>query len=165
VEALLSQNGIDYQLHDLAHQPLGPDELWALLHDAQGRQVGPINRIGDGPAHPQAGLNVVLGYDPIRLQERLDEEPEAARTGVKVYGRPADPSTRRVLEFLQQRAIPARLIDLDQQPLSKQDLVEMLTIPSGGNRAAYTAVDGTVVLGYDIPRLEEVLGRPLKAPA
>jgi arsenate reductase-like glutaredoxin family protein len=164
VEALLSHNGIEYQLHDMAHQPLSADELWALLHDSQGRQTGPFTRIGNGPSHPKSGLNVVLGFDPIRLQERLEEDPEGAHQGATVYGRPLDSSTERVLEYLAEHGVTARLVDLDVHPVSKEDLVEMLSIPNAGNRAAYTSIDGTVVLGYDIPRLREILGRELRAP-
>ncbi|HLY67788.1 MAG TPA: hypothetical protein VKU60_19775 [Chloroflexota bacterium] len=161
MEALLSHNGIEFELRDLAHHPLSADELWALTHDAQGRQVVPITRIGSAPADPRTGLNVVLGYDPIRLAERLDGDYSQ---GATVYGRPCDAGTDGVLAYLREHRVASTLVDVDTQALPKDELIAMLTIPPAGNRTPYTLVDGTLVLGYDIPRLEQVFGRKLALP-
>ena len=128
-------------------EPITPAELWTLTHDAGGRQLAPITRVGRG---------VVMGYDPLRLEENLSEFPEA-RDGVTVYGRPGEASTDGVLDYLRGHAIPTTLVDVDRQPLSRDALWELLQIPQANVRTPFTRVDDTVVLGNDRRRLAEVL--------
>jgi len=142
-------------------QPLAPDELAALLTDSNGQQIGPLTKLGGDEPDPDFGLNVVLGYDPIRLSERLANEPQDVP--ITVYGHPTEVSTERLMDFLQLRGRAFHLRDIGEEPLPPDDLHRLLSIPKSGNRSPYTDVHGTVVLGYDVPRLSEVLGVPLTA--
>lgn len=149
MEEFLSQKGVSFELRDLMVEPLSPDELWRLMHDAAGRQLGPLTRVGKG---------VVMGYDPIRLDENLADNPDARTSGVTVYGRPGDRGTEGVLTHLRGQNVPATLVDLDQTPFSREALWQFLEIPNANIRTPFTDVDGTVVLGNDRQRLDEVLG-------
>ncbi len=151
MEEFLSQKGLAFTLRDVVTDPITPDELWALLHDAEGRQLGPLTRI--------AGA-VVLGYDPVRLGEYLAGDPAAARQGATVYGRPGEAGTAGVLAWLAEHGVPATLVDVDATPLSREELWDLLKLPGDANvRTPFTRIDGTVVLGNDRRRLEEVLAR------
>ena len=128
--------------------PLTPEELWQLTHDADGRQLAPLTKVGDG---------LVMGYDPVRLGENLEEYPEAQVDGVTVYCRPGDSGTQGVLDYLRERSVPATLVDVDREPMSRDELWRLLEIPGHNIRTPFTEVNGTVVLGNDRRRLEEVL--------
>ncbi len=128
--------------------PLTPDELWRLTHDAQGRQLAPLTRIATA---------VVLGYDPVRLGEYLEQFPEARADGATVYGRPGDPSTQGVLDWLAEHGVPATLVNVDERPMTRDELWQLLEIPGANIRTPLTDIDGVVVLGNDRRRLEEVL--------
>jgi arsenate reductase-like glutaredoxin family protein len=148
VEEFLSQKSVPFQLRDVMVDPITPEELWQLMHDANGRQLAPLTRVGRG---------LVMGYDPVRLGENLAQYPEAAADGVTVYGRSGDSSTQGVLDYLRERAIPATLVDVDREPMSRDELWRLLEIPGQNIRTPFTVIDGTVVLGNDRRRLEEVL--------
>jgi hypothetical protein len=129
-------------------EPITPDELWRLTHDAAGRQLAPLTRIASA---------VVLGYDPVRLGEYLEQFPDARTTGATVHGRPGDASTQGVLDWLAERGVPATLVDVDAQPMTRDELWDLLAIPNSNVRTPYTEIDGVVVLGNDRRRLAEVL--------
>ena len=129
--------------------PITPDELWRLMHDANGQQLGPLTQVGAG---------VVMGHDPIRLDENLADNPTARTAGVVVYGHPAEESTRGVLAHLKAQGVPTRLVDLAREPFTRQTLWELLEIPGHNIRTPFTLVDDQVVLGNDRQRLATVLG-------
>src|SRR5437764_973450 len=101
-------------------EPVTPEELWAMLHDAEGRQIGPVTRMG---------RYVVMGHDRIRAQERIDELSEAGPVEAAVYGRPSDTSTQGMLAFFKERQIPATFRDVDAQPLSVDELWKLVALP------------------------------------
>jgi hypothetical protein len=81
VEEFLSHRQVPFTTRDVDREPLDPAELWALLNRKQGRLRVPFTSLNDGE-------DVVLGYDPRRLEEvfvhralsgRLDDELAAAR--------------------------------------------------------------------------------------
>jgi hypothetical protein len=129
-------------------EPITPDELWRLTHDAAGRQLAPLTKMASA---------VVLGYDPVRLGEYLEQYPEIPTQGATIYGRPGEASTQAVLDWLAERGVPATLVDVDAQPMSREELWQILEIPNSNVRTPFTEVDGTVILGNDRRRLEEVL--------
>jgi arsenate reductase-like glutaredoxin family protein len=158
VEEFLSQNGIPYELRDQFVAPVTHDELYGLFHDAAGRQLGPLTRLGQERSSAY-GYNVVYGCDLLRIDERVQRDPAAARAaGATVWGRPAEQSTRLVLEYFRQHAIPATLVDMLQEPLSCDELWDLLYIPRQGIiRSPFTVVDGQVVLGFDLEWLRRAL--------
>jgi len=129
-------------------EPITPEELWRLTHDAQGRQLAPLTRLGTA---------VVLGYDPVRLGEYLEQLPQTRTDGATVYGQPGDASTRGVLDWLAEHGVRARLIDVDKHPMTREELWQLLEIPNANIRTPFTEIDGMVILGNDRRRLEEVL--------
>src|SRR5215216_6369067 len=96
VEEFLSQNSIPYELRDQFVEPLSPDELFALFHDEQDRQIGPLIKVGNY-IDPANGYGIVYGCDLLRLEERLHGRPGALEDGIVVWGRPSDPGTQKVL--------------------------------------------------------------------
>ncbi len=100
----------------------------------------------------------MLGFDPVRLGEYLEASPDTRTAGATVYGRPGDPGSQGVLTWLADHSVPAILVDVDQHPLTHQELWQLLVLPGNANvRTPYTLVDGAVVLGNDRRRLEELL--------
>ena len=129
-------------------EPITPDELWRLTHDAHGRQLAPLTRLASA---------VVLGYDPVRLGEYLEQLPQVRTDGATVHGRPGDASTQGVLDWLAEHGVPATLVDVDEHPMTREELWQLLEIPNANIRTPFTEIDGTVILGNDRWRLEEVL--------
>jgi arsenate reductase-like glutaredoxin family protein len=146
VEAWLSQNDVPFTMRDVMRDPITEDEFARLIHDPQGRIVAPFTSVGDA---------VVLGFDPVRLHEYLDEDPNLP---VVAHVRADDPSSDRLFEHLKSKGIAHRLRDVDAEPLSDKELWEMLTIPGRNIRTPYLQVDGQLVLGYDVPKLQRLLG-------
>jgi arsenate reductase-like glutaredoxin family protein len=159
VEEYLSHNGIPYELRDQFVDPVTHDELAALFHDAAGRQLGPLTRLGEECSHAY-GYNVVYGCDLLRIDERVQRDPAAARAaGATVWGWPEQQSTRLVLDYLSQQAVPTTLVDMLRQPLAPDELWDLLYIPQQGIiRSPFTVVDGQVVLGFDLDWLRRALG-------
>jgi arsenate reductase-like glutaredoxin family protein len=159
VEEFLSQNGIPYELRDQFVDPVTRDELAALFTDAAGRQLGPLTRLGQERSHAY-GYNVVYGCDLLRIDERVQRDPAAARAaGATVWGRPDEQSTRLVLDYLSQQVVPTTFVDVLRQPLAPDELWDLLYIPQQGIiRSPFTVVDGQVVLGFDLEWLRRALG-------
>jgi len=159
VEEFLSQNGIPYELRDQFVDPVTRDELAALFQDAAGRQLGPLTRLGQERSHAY-GYNVVYGCDLLRISERVQRDPAAARAaGATVWGWPDEQNTRLVLDYLGQQAVPVTLVDVRRQPLAPDELWDLLYIPGQGIiRSPFTVVDGQVVLGFDLEWLRRALG-------
>jgi hypothetical protein len=99
----------------------------------------------------------VLGYDPVRLGEYLEQSPAARTEGATVHGRSGDPGTRGVLDWLAEHGVPAILVDVDAHPMTRDELWQLLEIPNANVRTPFTEIDGIVILGNDRRRLEEVL--------
>jgi arsenate reductase-like glutaredoxin family protein len=159
VEEFLSQNSIPYELRDQFVDPVTCDELAALFLDVAGRQLGPLTRLGQECSHAY-GYNVVYGCDLLRIDERVQRDPAAARAaGATVWGRPGEQSTRLVLDYFSQQAVPTTLVDVLRQPLAPGELWDLLYIPQQGIiRSPFTVVDGQVVLGFDLEWLRRALG-------
>lgn len=128
-------------------EPLTRDELWRLMHDARGRQLGPLTRIGTG---------VVMGFDPIRVDENLAQYGDGV-SAATVYGQPGDRGTEDTLAHLRDRGVRATLRDTGREPLTADELWQLLEMPGKNIRTPFTDVDGIVVIGNDRRRLQEVL--------
>lgn len=61
VKAFLTDNGVPFTVRDVDAEPLTPDELWALFNKKADRLRVPFTAVNDGD-------DVVLGYDPLRLE-------------------------------------------------------------------------------------------------
>lgn len=61
VKAFLTDNGVPFRVRDVDAEPLDADELWALFTKKADRLRVPFTAINDGD-------DVVLGYDPLRLE-------------------------------------------------------------------------------------------------
>jgi arsenate reductase-like glutaredoxin family protein len=133
-------------MRDVVQQPLTRDDFAQLITDRGGRIRVPFTRVGTA---------VVLGYDPVRLRENREAQPDASIT---VHARQGDDSSERLLAHLRAETIPHAVRDVDADPLSVEELWELLTIPGQNVRTPYTIVGDEVVLGYDIPKLQRVLG-------
>jgi hypothetical protein len=53
--------------------------------------------------------------------------------------------------------VPATLMDVDEYPMTREELWQLLEIPNANIRTPFTEIDGMVILGNDRRRLEEVL--------
>ena len=158
MEEFLSQNGIPYELRDQFVDPVTRDELAALFHDAAGGQLGPLTRLGQERSHAY-GYNVVYGCDLLRIAERVQRDPAARAAGATIWGWPEQQSTRLVLDYLSQQAVPTTFVDVLLQPLAPDELWDLLYIPAQGIiRSPFTVVDGQVVLGFDLDWLRRALG-------
>ena len=133
-------------MRDVVQDPISEAEFAQLLTDPGGRTRVPFTRVGKA---------AVLGYDPIRLQEYLAAEPEAP---VIAHVRWGEPSSEQLLQYLHDESIPHAARDVDAEPLSSDELWQLLTIPGSNIRTPYTLVGDEVVLGYDIPKLGRLLG-------
>ena len=60
MKALLSEAGVEYDVHDPDVKPLTKDELWKIMTLPDGRLRIPFTVFDD---------TVVLGYDPDKLQQ------------------------------------------------------------------------------------------------
>jgi arsenate reductase-like glutaredoxin family protein len=158
VEEFLSQNSVPFELRDQFEQPLTPDELFALFHDREGRQIGPLTKVGNY-VDPQNGPGLVYGCDLLRLDERFEIRPGAREDGAAVYGRPSDRGTQLIMEYCRAHEIPAELVDLDERPFTRDELWDFLFMPGSGIlQSPLTVVDGQVVLGYDLEWLKGAMG-------
>lgn len=133
-------------MRDVVQDPITPAELAQLVRDREGRIRVPFSQVG------RAG---VLGFDPLRLQEYLDEDPDAR---VVAYVREGDPSSMQLLAHLRAMAIPHEVRDVDANPPSDEELWNLLTIPGRNLRTPYTLIGDELVFGYDIPKLSRLLG-------
>jgi arsenate reductase-like glutaredoxin family protein len=133
-------------MRDVVQQPVTEDEFAELILDSQQRPRVPFTSVGKA---------TVLGFDPVRLREYLQEEPEAP---VIAHVRQGEPSSEQLLAHLRTEAIAHAVRDVDTDPLSLEELWQLLVIPGRGLRTPYTVVGDELVLGYDIPKLERVLG-------
>jgi len=158
VEEFLSQNSVPYELRNQFVDPVTPDEVFALFHDQAGRQIGPLTRVGKY-VDPENGPGLVYGCDLLRLDERFEIRPGAREDGAAVYGRPNDRGTELILDYCQLHGIPVELVNLDERPLSRDELWDLLYMPGSGIiQSPLTVVDGQVVLGYDLEWLKDAMG-------
>ncbi len=133
-------------MRDVVQNPVTEAEFAGLILDSDQRTRVPFTSVGRA---------TVLGYDPVRLKEYLDEEPEAP---VIAHVRPGEPSSEQLLAHLRKEGIAHAVRDVDTDPVSLEELWQLLVIPGRGLRTPYTVVGEELVLGYDIPKLERVLG-------
>jgi arsenate reductase-like glutaredoxin family protein len=145
VEAWLSQNDVPFTMRDVVQDPITPEELAKLLRDREGRIRVPFSRVG------KAG---VLGFDPLRLQEYLDEDPSSR---VVAYVRKGEQSSEQLLAHLKARNIKHEVRDVDADPPTDQELWDLLTIPGRNLRTPYTLIGDELIFGYDIPKLSRLL--------
>jgi arsenate reductase-like glutaredoxin family protein len=158
VEEFLSQNSIPYQLRNQFVDPVTPDEVFALFHDQDGRQIGPLTKVGNY-VDPENGPGLVYGCDLLRLDERFEIRPGAREDGAVVYGRQSDHGKQLILDYCRSRSIPVELVDIDQEPLSRDELWDLLFMPGSGIiQSPLTVVDDQVVLGYDLEWLKGAMG-------
>ncbi len=61
VKGFLSENGVPFQIRDVDREPLTPRELWELFNRKASRLRVPFTVLNNGE-------DVVLGYDPLRLE-------------------------------------------------------------------------------------------------
>jgi arsenate reductase-like glutaredoxin family protein len=151
VEAWLSQSGVPFTMRDVVQEPITREEFARLIRDPQGRVRVPFTCVGSA---------TVLGFDPIRLQEYLDAEPGAP---VVAHVRNGEVSSEQLLAHLETKAIPYAVREVDADPLSLEELWGLLTIPARGLRTPYTVIGDELVLGYDVPKLQRLLGDRLRA--
>ena len=158
MEEFLSQNAIPFELRDQFVDPVTPDEVFALFHDAQGRQIGPLTKVGKY-VDPENGPGLVYGCDLLRLDERFEIRPGAKADGAVVYGRPSDRGTQLILDYCRSHGIGAELVDLDERPFTRDELWDLLYMPGSGIiQSPLSVVDGQVVLGYDLEWLKAAMG-------
>ncbi|MCR4405289.1 MAG: glutathione S-transferase N-terminal domain-containing protein [Candidatus Acetothermia bacterium] len=73
---------------------------------------------------------------------------------VKVYSTPTCPWCSRVKQFLDERNIPYEEYNVAEDMARAQEMVQK----SGQMGVPVIEVDGEIVIGFDRPRLEELLG-------
>ena len=158
MEEFLSQNAIPFELRDQFVSPVTPDEVFALFHDREGRQIGPLTKVGKY-VDAENGPGLVYGCDLLRLDERFEIRPGAREDGAVVYGRRSDKGTQLILDYCVSHGIPAELVDLDERPFTRDELWDLLYMPGSGIiQSPLTVVDGEVVLGYDLDWLKSAMG-------
>ena len=133
-------------MRDVVQDPLSEEEFAQIIVDREGHPRVPFTLVGK---------DAVLGFDPIRLREYRDASPEAP---VIAHVRDGDISSSHLLDHLRSEGIPHAVRDLDMDPISIEELWRLLTIPGRNIKTPYTVVGDELVLGYDIPKLERVLG-------
>jgi arsenate reductase-like glutaredoxin family protein len=146
VEAWLSQHAVPFTMRDVVQEPITPDELSKLIRDREGRIRVPFSRVG------KSG---VLGFDPLRLKEYMDEDPS---NEVVAYVRKGEPSSEQLLAHLKAQNIAHEVRDVDANPPTDEELWDLLTIPGRNLRTPYTLIQDELVYGYDIPKLARLLG-------
>src|SRR5437867_7247808 len=97
-------------MRDVMQEPVTEDELARLIRDREGHIAVPFTKVGKA---------VVLGFDPIRLGEYLDEDPRAP---VVAHVRPGDPDSAHLLEHLRATGVAHAVRNVDAEPLSDQEL-------------------------------------------
>jgi arsenate reductase-like glutaredoxin family protein len=133
-------------MRDVVQEPLSEEEFAKIIVDRDGHPRVPFTMVGK---------DAVLGFDPIRFREYYDASPNAP---VIAHVRKGDASCDQLLAYLRAEGIPHALRDVDEDPLSIEELWRLLTIPGRNVKTPYTVVGDELVLGYDIPKLERVLG-------
>jgi hypothetical protein len=133
-------------MRDVVQDPITPEELAKLVRDREGRIRVPFS---------QVGKSGVLGFDPLRLQEYLDEDPSSQ---VVAYVRKGEPSSEQLLAHLNAKGIKHEVRDVDVDPPTDQELWDLLTIPGRNLRTPYTLIGDELIFGYDIPKLARLLG-------
>jgi glutaredoxin-like YruB-family protein len=73
---------------------------------------------------------------------------------VKVYTTPTCPWCMRVKQFLDERNIPYEEYNVAEDPIRAEEMIQK----SGQMGVPVIEVDGEIVVGFDRPRLEELLG-------
>lgn len=61
-------------------------------------------------------------------------------------------------EFLSQNGVSFEEHDVDEKPLTKDELWDLMTLPDGRLRTPLTQVGDQVILGFDPMKLEQVFG-------
>ena len=139
-------------MRDVVQNPVTEGEFASLILDSQDRTRVPFTSVGKA---------VVLGFDPVRLREYLDEDANAP---VIAHVRQGDASSEQLLTHLREQGIAHAVRDVDVDSMSLEELWQALVIPGRGLRTPYTVVGDELVLGYDIPKLERVLGLTPSSP-
>ena len=93
-------------MRDVVQEPVTEDELARLTRDREGHIAVPFTKVGKA---------VVLGFDPIRLGEYLDEDPSAP---IVAHVRPGDPDSEHLLEHLRAKGVAHTVRNVDAEPLS-----------------------------------------------
>src|SRR5437773_5926087 len=132
-------------MRNVVQDPITEEELAGLIHDKAGRIRVPFTTVGKA---------TVLGFDPVRLGEYLAEDPSSA---VVAHIRPGEESSEQLLAHLREKGIAHSVRNVDEEPLSDQELWGLLTIPGRNLRTPYTVIGDELVLGYDIPKLARLL--------
>jgi len=133
-------------MRDVVQEPLSEEEFAKIIVDRDGHPRVPFSMVGK---------DAVLGFDPIRFREYYDASSNAP---VIAHVRKGDVSSDQLLTYLRAEGIPHAVRDVDEDPLSIEELWHLLTIPGRNVKTPYTVVGDELVLGYDIPKLERVLG-------
>lgn len=66
VKEFLSQHGVAFDVHNPDEKPLTKDRLWELMALPDGRLRTPLTAVGD---------KVILGYDPVKLEQVFGSQP------------------------------------------------------------------------------------------
>jgi len=74
--------------------------------------------------------------------------------GITVYTTQTCPYCRQVKEYLRSRSIAFEERDVSRDPAAAEEMVRL----SGQQGVPVTVIDGTVIVGYDRPRLDAALG-------
>lgn len=133
-------------MRDVVQDPLSEEEFAQIIVDREGHPRVPFTLVGK---------DAVLGFDPIRFKEYRDASPDAP---VIAHVRRSDESSDQLLAHLRAEGVPHATRDVDEDPMSVEELWGLLTIPGRNVKTPYTVVGDELVLGYDIPKLERVLG-------
>jgi hypothetical protein len=132
VEEFLSRNGVPFRVRDVDREPLDARELWALFNRKQGRLRVPFVALNDGE-------DVVLGYDPQRLEEvfvrgelvsRTAEEAHKERVVYDDFRSPdLDPARWAIAEMRQADGSPYRYADPNARVTTGQGSLELTINP------------------------------------
>lgn len=97
VKRFLTEHDVPFRVRDVDAEPLNPDELWALFTRKADRLRVPFTALDDG-------ADVVLGYDPVRLEgvflqgDRGGYQASTRVAGERTEGGYDDPARWRVTD-------------------------------------------------------------------
>ncbi|SHL05991.1 Glutaredoxin [Pseudonocardia thermophila] len=97
VKRFLVEHDVPFRVRDVDAEPLTPDELWALFTRKAGRLRVPFTALDDGS-------DVVLGYDPVRLEgvflrgDRGGHQSSIRLSQARLEGGYADPARWRTTD-------------------------------------------------------------------
>jgi hypothetical protein len=144
-------------MHDLEQEPLDKAGILRLMRLPDGGMRDPVIDIGG---------RVILGCDKPFIDRALSERGDQPLPDALVYGRPRSGPTQMALAYLREKGMEPTLHDLEQNPLSEDEILDLLYLPRlDGMRApviihypADSPASVHFILGADFDRMIEVFG-------